>query len=255
MKENKIDASGARFSRRKLIGGVLSTGAASVAGISGITRAADKQSTKLETLKKGAVIVFQGDSITDGGRKREKLEANDTGGLGNSYAAILAGLLHADYPEHDLRVYNRGISGNKVPDLAARWKEDVIDLKPDLLSIMVGVNDYWHTIAFGSKYKGTTEDYEKGFRELIIRSQKEIPGVRIVICDPFTFRDWPNYAPYQKIAKKLAHEFKLNYVPFQDAFDKLGAGLPKSFWLWDGVHPTMPGYAQMAQVWREAIGI
>ncbi len=241
------------LSRRKLLGGALSLGAVSVAGISSSVRAQEMNPTKAPALKQGAVLVFQGDSITDGGRKKQDLEANN--GLGNSHVAILAGLLHGEYPEHELKIYNRGISGNKVPDLAARWKEDVIDLKPDVLSIMVGVNDYWHTIAFGSKYKGTVADYENGYRDLIVRSQKEIPHVRIVICDPFTFRDWPAYKPYQGIAKKLADEFNLTYVPFQNAFDRLVTKIPGNFWLWDGVHPTSPGYAQMAKIWREAVGI
>ena len=151
--------------------------------------------------------------------------------------------------------FNRGTSGNKVPDLDKRWKEDVIDLKPDILSIMVGVNDYWHTIAFGKKYKATVEDYETGYRKLIERTLTELPGVRIVICDPFTFRDWEAYKPYQAVAEKLAAEFKLTFVPFQKTFDPLRKTVEPKFWLWDGVHPTSPGHCLMAKTWKDAVGI
>ena len=242
----------ANFSRRSLIKGAAAIGAISALGLKA---SAQEVKPAKATLKKGAVIVFQGDSITDAGRKKEEIDANNTRGLGNGYAAMAAGLLHADYPEHGLQIHNRGISGNKVPDLAARWQEDAIDLKPDILSIMVGVNDYWHTIAFGSKYHGTVGDYETGYRALIERSQKAIPGVRLVICDPFTFRDWPEYKPYQAVAEKLAGEFKLTFVPFQKSFDPLRNTFAEKFWLWDGVHPTISGFALMAQTWRESVSI
>ena len=219
------------------------------------TSASAAPEAKESNLKKGAVIVFQGDSITDEGRKKDVKDPNDTNGLGRGYAAMAAGLLHADYPDHELKVYNRGTSGNKVPDLDARWKEDAVDLKPDILSIMVGVNDYWHTIAFGSKYKGTVSDYETGYRKLIERTQREIPGVRVVICDPFTFRDWEEYKPYQAVAEKLAGEFNLTFVPFQKTFDPLRETVEPKFWLWDGVHPTPPGHALMAKTWKAAVGI
>jgi lysophospholipase L1-like esterase len=243
------------ISRRKLLGGAASLAAFTVLG--GTASVQAENLAKKIKLKKGAVIIFQGDSITDEGRKKDgaDADANKTRGLGRGYAAMAAGLLHADYPDHELKIYNRGISGNKVPDLDKRWKEDVIDLKPDIVSIMVGVNDYWHTIAFGKTYKATVEDYETGYRKLIERTLKEIPGVRIVICDPFTFRDWKAYKLYQAVAEKLAAEFKLTFVPFQKTFDPLRKTVSAKFWLWDGVHPTSPGHCLMAKTWKDAVGI
>ena len=142
-----------------------------------------------------------------------------------------------------------------MPDLAARWQADAIDLKSDVLSILIGINDYWHTIAFGSKYKGTVEDYEKGYRDLVKRSRKEIPDVHVVICEPFTLRDWPQFDPYRAVAKKLADELKLPFVPFQQAFDDAAKAAPKEFWLWDGIHPTPAGHALMVRAWRRAVGV
>lgn len=131
------------------------------------------------TLKKGSVIVFQDDSITDAGRKKEVRLPNDSKALGNGYAAMVAGALLGDYPDLGLKFHNRGISGNKIPDLEARWQEDAIDLKPDVLGILIGINDLWHTVAFGSKYKGTIDDYESGFRKLIERTCGGDPIPRI----------------------------------------------------------------------------
>jgi lysophospholipase L1-like esterase len=181
------------MSRRRLLQAGLS--AAALGALGGVASAATAKPPAPQ-LPKDAVILFQGDSITDAGRKKEVLTANSSKALGTGYAAMLAGLLLADHPDRGIQVHNRGISGNKVPDLAARWKEDAIDLKPTILSILVGINDLWHTIAFGSKYKGTIKDYEEGFRNLIDRSLKEIPGVRVVICEPFTLRKWPEFAPW-----------------------------------------------------------
>ena len=240
------------ISRRRLLQGGLSAGALSALGN---VASAETAKQPASDLPQGAVILFQGDSITDAGRKKEVLDANDNKALGTGYAAMLAGLLLADHPDRGIQVHNRGISGNKVPDLAARWKEDAIDLKPNILSILVGINDLWHTIAFGSKYKGTIKDYEDGYRALIERSIKEVPGVRVIICEPFTLRKWPEFDPYRVVARKLAEEMKLTFVPFQSMFDQAAKAAPTDFWLWDGIHPTAAGNALMAQAWRQAVGI
>jgi lysophospholipase L1-like esterase len=243
------------FSRRKALQTAASLGAL---GAIGTIARANEPSRAGTSLRKGAVIVFQGDSITDEGRKKDVLDANDNKGLGKGYAAIASGQAMLAHPGLELKCYNRGISGNKVPDLAERWQQDAVDLKPDILSILIGVNDLWHTLAFGKTYKGTLKDYETGYRALIERSQKEIPGVRIVICEPFTTRtseDFKVLADYAKVARKLAGEMKLPFVPFQSLFDEASKAAPAEFWLWDGIHPTVAGHAIMADMWREVVGI
>jgi len=243
------------ISRRTMLRTAASLGVLGALGSA--ARAGQKPPSRPE-LKKGAVILFQGDSITDDGRKKDVLEANDTRGLGRSYAAMVAGQILLAHPDLELKCYNRGISGNKVPDLAERWQEDAVDLKPDVLSILIGVNDLWHTLAFGRTYKGTVEDYENGYRALLERSQKEIPGVRIVICEPFTTRtsdDFKVLAEYRAVARKLAGEMNLTFVPFQSLLDEASKARPSEFWLWDGVHPSVPGHAIMADFWREAVGL
>jgi lysophospholipase L1-like esterase len=243
------------LSRRNILRGASSFAAF---GAVGNVASADISAHNHSPLKKGAVILFQGDSITDEGRQQNVLEPNDHKGLGNGYSAMIAGQLLLANTGSDIQCYNRGISGHKIPDLAARWDRDAVTLKPDVLSILIGVNDLWHTFAFGSQYKGTIHDYETGYRALIERSQKEIPGVRIVICEPFTTRttdEFKTLSQYREVARKLAEEKHLTFVPFQSLFDEASRSAPGEFWLWDGIHPSAAGHAIMANHWREVVGI
>ena len=103
-------------------------------------------------ISRNQTVLFQGDSITDAGRSREKASiANDQAGLGSGYAGMAAVELLLDRPDYNLKVYNRGISGNKVFQLADRWQEECIKLQPNLVSILIGVNDFWHTIVAVTK--------------------------------------------------------------------------------------------------------
>jgi lysophospholipase L1-like esterase len=243
------------LSRRSVIHGLASLGAL---GVLGSSRSDAVSESKPSLPKKGSVILFQGDSITDAGRKKEIPGANDSKALGNGYAALAAGELLGAYPEAELKIFNRGISGNKIPDLAARWQADCLDLKPDILSILIGVNDLWHTFAFGNKYKATVEDFETGYRELLKKTKEALPETRLVICGAFTTRtseDFKPLAKYAAIAEKLASEFKATFVPYQSVFDTALKAAPAEFWLWDGIHPSPSGHALMCQAWREAVGI
>ena len=244
--------------RRSFIASTLAGGSALAASAvvpHGRAAAAEKSG-----LKPGSVVLFQGDSITDAGRSRNNKGPNSTAGLGRGYPYLLAGALLADHPEARLEIYNRGISGNKVPDLAQRWQEDAVDLKPAVLSILIGVNDIWHKLA--GRYDGTVADYETGYRELLLRTRKEIPGVRIIVCEPFVLRcgavndGWfPEFDQRRAVARKLADELGLALVPFQSMFDEAAKQAPPSYWAGDGVHPTLAGHALMAKRWREVVGI
>src|SRR6267378_2689227 len=138
-------------------------------------------------IRKGDVVLFQGDSITDAGRGREKAGTpNEQPGLGSGYAWLAAAELLVDHPTEQLKVFNRGISGNKVFQLADRWQADCLDLKPNVLSILIGVNDLWHKL--DGKYDGTVEIYERDYRALLERTRKALPKVKFVICEPFVLR-------------------------------------------------------------------
>ena len=213
-------------------------------------------------IRPGQTILFQGDSITDAGRKREADAAsqpNHAPAFGFGYAWLAASQLLIDLPQDDLKFFNRGISGDKVYQLADRWQADCLDLKPDVLSILVGVNDFWHKQKHG--YEGTVETYETDYRALVARTKDALPGVKLVICEPFILvvgavdKSWPAaFAGYRAAAKRVAEEAGAVFVPFQSMFDTAAKIAPPERWAADGVHPTPDGAALMAHWWLKTVG-
>ena len=220
-------------------------------------------------IRPGDTVLFQGDSITDAGRDRKTAGiANDMLALGNGYAWLAAaGLLvqhgaadeAAPDAEHTasnsgLRVFNRGISGHKVLQLDHRWQRDCVDLKPDVLSILIGVNDIWHTK--NGKYNSTPAIYEKDYDALLERTRNELPNVRLVVCEPFVTRcgsiddSWfPEFDEYRAAARRLADKHHATFVAFQTMFDKAAKIASPAHWAGDGVHPSNAGKAMMAHTW------
>ena len=211
-------------------------------------------------ISQNQVILFQGDSITDCGRDRAAQDQpNHNGALGNGYASRIAGDLLADHPSAGLRIFNRGISGNRVVDLYARWKSDGINLAPDIISILIGVNDTWHE--FGSRNGVEIDRYETMYRMLLDFTRSRLPATRLVLCEPFVLKcgvvtpDWEtDIAARQKVVAALATEFSAILVPFQEMFDAAVKEAPAEYWADDGVHPTPAGHARMARFWRSRAG-
>jgi lysophospholipase L1-like esterase len=210
-------------------------------------------------IRPGDRILFQGDSITDAGRKRGIDEANSQPALGNGYAWLASAQLLVDSPDSNLRTFNRGISGNKVYQLADRWDKDCLELKPDVLSILIGVNDFAH--ALKGDYKGSLETYETDYRALIQRTKKALPNVRLVICEPFVLKTgavddkwFPGYDGYRAAARKIADDNGARFVPFQAMFDVAAKIAPPATWAGDGVHPSGSGAALMAHWWMKTVG-
>ncbi len=222
--------------------------------------ATGSQASARTLVKKDSVILFQGDSITDAGRdRRRESNSNDAGALGRGYAFLTACQLLANHPGENLKIYSRGNSGNKVYQLAERWQKDCLDLKPDVLSILIGVNDIWHKL--NGNYDGTVEIYEKDFDALLERTKKSLPGVKLVICEPFVLRcgavndKWfPEFDQFRAAAKKIASRHKTVFVPFQKMFDEAVKKAPPNYWAGDGVHPSLAGSALIAQTLVKAIG-
>ncbi len=208
----------------------------------------------------GSVVVFQGDSITDGGRDRSILDANNDAAFGSSYAALLMREIRVARPEVPWRFYNRGISGNKLPDLQARWAADTIALRPDILSILAGVNDYWHSRSFG--YAGTAADYERQYTALLRETRTALPNATIVVLEPFVLRvgavdaSWfPAFDERRAVAARVASAVGARFVPLQAAFNARAAETGPEAWAKDGVHPTPAGHALIAQQWRAVVGL
>lgn len=210
-------------------------------------------------IAKGSVILFQGDSITDAGRnKAQDAKPNQQLSLGGGYAWLAASQLLVGRPSDQLIIHNRGISGHKVPQLAARWDKDCLDLKPDVLSILIGVNDIWHRL--NGKYDGTPESYEKEYLALVDRTKQALPNVKLVICEPFVLRcgavndNWfPTFDQYRAAAKKVAETHGALFVPFQSMFDEACRIAPPEHWAKDGVHPSPFGASLMAHTWLETV--
>lgn len=221
-----------------------------------IVSAAMKESgyfPKKVKLKKDAVILFQGDSITDMGRNRSRKEPNNNSGLGPGYTFVAASELLLKNPDKTLKIYNRGISGNVVPQLIARWQKDCIDLKPDILSILVGVNDYWHTL--NGKYKGTAKSYREDYDQLLANTKKKLPEVKLIIGEPYAVNgvkavddSWfPAFDAYRKAARDLAKKYDAIFIPYQDIYRKASQKTGPSYWTDDGVHPNTAGDALMGE--------
>lgn len=206
------------------------------------------------------VIVFQGDSITDCGRNRE------ADGLGLGYPNMVTATLMAREPYRYI-CKNRGISGNRIVDLYARIKLDMINLKPDYLSILIGVNDVWHEI---SRQNGVDADkFEMVYSLLIEELQRDLPNLKIMILEPFVLPgsatvdtdEIPNrLSTFQNevklrglAAQRVADKYGLHFIPLQSIFDAANADAPEiGYWLRDGVHPTAAGHELIKQEWLKA---
>lgn len=196
-------------------------------------------------------ILFQGDSITDAGRSRE--DDNNTG-LG--YPTLVKGELGFEQPG-DFTFINRGISGNRVVDLYARMKIDIINLKPDVMSILIGVNDVWHEV---ERQNGVAaEKYEKIYSMLIEEIKEALPDIKIMILEPFvlkasaTEKEWDAFhtevLKRAEKAKAIAEKYELPFIPLQDKFDRAEKLMPANYWLRDGVHPTTMGHELIKREW------
>jgi lysophospholipase L1-like esterase len=206
---------------------------------------------------KETVVLFQGDSITDCGRNRNAAEANSTAALGTGYPLLVTSAVLAAHPDRALRFYNRGISGNKVPDLQQRWTAEALDLRPEVLSILIGVNDFWHKLDLG--YSGTVRDYEEQYTVLLEQTRRALPRVHLIVLEPFVLRcgavneRWfPEFDVRRNAAARVASRARATFVPLQEVFNRRTRASPPEYWAADGVHPTPAGHAVIADQWRRA---
>lgn len=206
----------------------------------------------LSELPPGSKVLFQGDSITDGGRGRTS-DPNHV--LGHGYAFIIAARHGAARPGLRTEFINRGVSGNTSLDLRKRWQADTIALAPDVLSVLIGAND-----------SGRSVDpalFESTLDGLLTQAREARPGLRLVICEPFLAPDGPaiRKSPgrpermklLQAACRRLADKHRAAFVPLQSVFDRAAEQTPWSHWIWDGVHPTAAGHQLIADAWERAL--
>lgn len=189
-------------------------------------------------------ILFQGDSITDAGRNFQ-----DDACMGYGYATMTAGKIAVDWPGQ-YQVINKGISGNRIVDVYARIKKDIINLNPSYMSILIGVNDVWHE--FGERNGVDAVKFERVFDWLITELKEALPELKILILEPFvlkgpaTERVWEGFSSEVSLraaaCKRLAEKHGLIFVPLQEKLEALAAATSNTYVLGDGVHPTYAGH-------------
>ena len=199
-------------------------------------------------------ILFQGDSITDAGRYRE-----DPSNLGQGYPNFVAGRLGLQNPgRYDF--YNRGISGSRIVDLYARIKSDILNLHPDYMSILIGVNDVWHEKDW--KNGVSSSKFKKIYSMLLEEVKEELPDIKMMLLEPFVLSgpatessiSWfREEVGLRAIAvKELAAEYNMLFVPLQEDLDKLVELAPATYWLGDGVHPTVYFHQYLTDKWIDS---
>jgi lysophospholipase L1-like esterase len=208
-------------------------------------------------LKHGQTILFIGDSITDADRD---LPAYRPFGFG--YVHFVANTLLAKYPELNISIINTGISGNTVRDLKQRWEKDCIKYKPDILSVLIGVNDVWRQYSTPEKLPRAVyeNEYEITYRQLLSQV-KERCDCQLILMEPFMFCDDPENEMFKglrcyiDIVERLANEFSAVLVPLQSEIDKQIEQVPSEKWSEDMVHPYLWAHAWIAHRWLQATGL
>jgi lysophospholipase L1-like esterase len=197
---------------------------------------------RLPGFRKGSLILFQGDSITDMNWGRKQQDRNHY--LGHSYVYLIAARLGVDLARQRLDILTRGISGSAVANLRQRWQTDAIDMKPDLLSILIGTND----VNLGVQ----PDAFEADYRWILDASRKANPGLRLVLLDPFVLRSgslasdpaWTTRRSatdrMRVVVARLAKDYDAVHVRTQDVFDRAAEADSPEQWIWDGVHPLSP---------------
>jgi len=208
-----------------------------------------------------SVILFQGDSITDAARSRSDIGPNSPLGMGSGYTWLITERLLARFSDRYLQIYNRGISGDRIQDLSRRWEGDTLRLMPEILSILIGVNDTWNYLYLG--IGSSPEGFHNIYHKLLEDTRQRLPDIQLILCDPFLLvtgqvtTDWlDDLSQRQSSVSELAREFEAVHVPFQAALDQqVAGGIPPHQLLEDGVHPTQKGHRILADCWLDAVGL
>ncbi len=199
-------------------------------------------------------MLFQGDSITDCDRNR-----SDPLDLGRGYAMMAASWFMALYPQLNVKFLNRGVSGDRTKDLLQRWEKDCLALKPDVVSILVGINNTWRR--YDSNDPTPVEQFEEEYRRLLELTRRNL-NARIMLCEPFLLSVSAQSAamredldPKIEVIRKLSEEFQVGLVPLDRIFrDACGRQQP-AYWAPDGVHPSLAGHALIAGAWLQHVEV
>jgi lysophospholipase L1-like esterase len=200
-------------------------------------------------------ILFQGDSITDAFRKPE--EINPAYQLGNGYVFLIASRLTARFPQKNWKFINRGVSGNKILDLKKRWENDVLDLQPDVLTLLIGVNDTLAAMQGASSL--TDDEFSLVYRTILQETRQQFPKIKFILMEPFLLevgevkKTWCDHLrPRQLMIQEVAKETMSTFIPTQELFNNATRIREPAFWSYDGIHPTHAGFQLLADAWIDA---
>lgn len=203
-------------------------------------------------------LLFIGDSITDAGRAQPSGEGLNNA-LGNGYVALVDALLNARYSELGIRTVNKGTSGNTVRDLASRWQADVLDQKPDCLSVMIGTNDVWRQFDSPTRPEQAVlpGEYAHTLDSIVAQSRPTVKG--LLLLTPFYMEPNPADAmrarmdEYGAIVKNTAARHDCLFVDTQAAFNKVLEHVYPATLAWDRVHPSVTGHMVLARAVLQAL--
>lgn len=223
--------------------------------------------------RKGKKFLYIGDSITDGnwggGDAKPSSERNhwDQNHIfGSGYMYLCAAYFMGTFPEQGYVFYNRGISGNSLDDLEKRWKDDALEINPDILSILIGTNDIARYLSNGTNKDFDLAGWDTKYRNLLDLSLEKNPNLKIVLCTPFAYETdnlnkqgaWnlrhQLLGECSEIIEKIASDYNAVLVPFDKLYGDLLVrypNVPATYWLWDGIHPTAAAHKRMADMWIE----
>ncbi len=203
-------------------------------------------------IQQNTTILFQGDSITDAGRDYL------TDDLGPGYPQKVAAYLNTFCAAKNIKVINKGISGNRVKDLKARWQKECIDLKPDILSILIGINDTWRR--YDSNDPTSVEAFESTYREILTEVKEKLPDCKIILLEPFLIPVDPqkdawriDLDPKIGAVRRLSREFQTVFIPLDGLYQELCTDKDPSLFSADGVHPNDAGHAFLAEQWLKRV--
>lgn len=204
-------------------------------------------------------LLMIGDSITDCGRERPVADT-ESGSLGNGYVSLVNAFLNAVYPRQRIRIINMGISGNTVRDLDARWKTDVLDMKPDWLSVMIGINDVWRQFDawLQPERHVLIDEYSSTLERLVRTVRPQLKG--LVLMTPYfieTITSDPmreKMDRYGDVVRQLAEKYQAIFVDTQAAIDEVLEDTPPMSLARDRVHPNLIGHMILARAFLKAIG-
>ncbi|MGA2679710.1 MAG: SGNH/GDSL hydrolase family protein [Sedimentisphaerales bacterium] len=208
-------------------------------------------------LKPNQTVLFIGDSITDADRNSPACAP-----FGFGYVNFIANFLLGKYPTYNLDILNTGISGDTIRDLKSRWQKDCFDHNPDILSILIGVNDVWYQFDTDDElpYAVSLDEYEATYRQLLSMVTQKCNS-QIVICEPFMFCDdyndpmFAHLRTFVEAVRRIAADFNACLVPLQKAIDERIKEVPPQNWSADSVHPEVWAHAWIAQQWLIAAGL